>query len=75
MRNFVAAVLDGKELLAPGADGIHGVELANAMQLSGITGQTVDLPIKNSAYNKMLKGLIDESAKKKAKRAKARRKK
>ncbi len=75
MKNFVAAVLDGKELLAPGAEGINGVELANAMQLSGITGQTVDLPIKNTAYNRMLKGLIADSAKKKTKKAKAKRRK
>jgi len=73
MRNFVAAVLDGKPLLAPGVEGINGVELANAMQLSGITGQMVDLPIRNSAYNKMLQKQIEESAKKKAKKSRTTR--
>ena len=32
-----------EELLAPGADGIHGVRLANAIHLSSWTGQEVSL--------------------------------
>ncbi|MDO5495291.1 MAG: Gfo/Idh/MocA family oxidoreductase [bacterium] len=43
LRNFAAAVLDGEELVAKGRDGIHGVRLANAMQLSAWTGQPVDM--------------------------------
>jgi UDP-N-acetyl-2-amino-2-deoxyglucuronate dehydrogenase len=43
LRNFTAAVLDGGELIAPGADGINGVRLANAMHLSAWTGEEVDL--------------------------------
>lgn len=74
-RNFTDAVLDGKPLIAPGAEGINNVELANAMLLSGMTGEPVSLPVKNTEYNKLLKGLIEQSRKKKSsKKAKRSRK-
>lgn len=73
MKNFVSAVLDGKPLLAPGADGIHNVELANAMLLSGLTGEAVELPVKNAEYNRLLKDLIAKNAKTK-KKSKSRKK-
>ena len=34
MTNFAAHILDGTPLLAPGSDGINGVNLANAILLS-----------------------------------------
>ncbi len=43
MRNFAAAIHGEEELLAPGADGIHGVRLANAIHLSSWTGQEVSI--------------------------------
>ncbi len=43
MRNFAAAVNGEEELLAPGSDGIHGVQLANGIHLSAWTGKEVDL--------------------------------
>lgn len=43
MRNFAAAVQGTEELLSPGADGIHGVRLANAIHLSSWTGQEVSI--------------------------------
>lgn len=43
LQNFAANVLDGTELIAPGADGINGVRLANAMHLSAWTGEEVDM--------------------------------
>jgi len=43
LRNFTDNVLDGTPLIAPGADGIHGVRLANAMHLSSWTGEEVHL--------------------------------
>jgi len=44
LRNFAANILDGTPLIAPGADGIHGVRLANAIHLSSWTGQEVSIP-------------------------------
>ncbi|WP_257181398.1 Gfo/Idh/MocA family protein [Corynebacterium cystitidis] len=43
LRNFAAAVNSEEELLAPGADGIHGVRLANGIHLSSWLGEEVDL--------------------------------
>jgi predicted dehydrogenase len=43
MRNFAAAINGEEELLAPGADGMHGVRLANAIHLSTWTGKEVSL--------------------------------
>ena len=43
MRNFAAACLGEEELLAPGAEGIHGVRLANAIHLSTWTGEEVSI--------------------------------
>lgn len=61
MQNFVAAVLDGAPLIAPGAEGIHSVELANAMLYSGLLGQTVELPMDSAAFEHKRQQLIAES--------------
>ncbi|MDB6067574.1 MAG: oxidoreductase [Pedosphaera sp.] len=58
MQNFVDAILDGAPLIAPGAEGIHSVELANAMLFSSLRNKTVDLPLNGAAYERKLKRLI-----------------
>jgi len=58
MENFIAAILDGAGLLAPAAEGIHSVELANAMLHSTLTDQTVTLPLDGDAYERQLERLI-----------------
>ena len=58
MENFALHVLTGSPLLAPGEDGIMGVRLANASQLSAWTGKTVPLPCDEAAYNAELNKLI-----------------
>ena len=60
-QNFVNAILDGETLVAPGREGIHSVELANAMLYSSMLGKTVDLPMDSKAYEKTLKKLIRDS--------------
>ncbi len=61
MQNFVNAILDGEELMAPGADGIHSVELANVMLYSSLIGETVELPMDSAAYEAKLNDLIANS--------------
>lgn len=61
MQNFVDAILDGAPLIAPGAEGIHSVELANVMLYSSLLGQTVELPMDSAAYERKLQQLIAES--------------
>jgi predicted dehydrogenase len=60
-QNFVDAILDGTPLIAPGEEGIHSIELANAMLYSGLTGQTVELPMDSAAYERKLNELIAAS--------------
>ena len=58
LQNFTDAILDGVPLLVPGAEGIHSVELANAMLYSSLVGQTIELPLDAAAYEKKLEELI-----------------
>ena len=57
-QNFVDAILDGAPLIAPGAEGLHSVELANAMLYSSLTDQTITLPLDGAAYEAKLQELI-----------------
>lgn len=60
-QNFVDAILDGAPLIAPGAEGLHSVELANAMLYSSLTEQTITLPLDGAAYEAKLQELIARS--------------
>jgi predicted dehydrogenase len=61
LQNFVNAVLDGEPLIAPGAEGLSSVELANVILYSSMLGQTVELPMNSAAYEKSLQELIANS--------------
>ncbi|PWU11043.1 MAG: oxidoreductase [Verrucomicrobia bacterium] len=61
MQNFVNAILDGEALIAPGAEGIRSVELANVILYSSLVGQTVELPLDSAAYERKLNELISGS--------------
>jgi predicted dehydrogenase len=54
VQNFVDAILDGRPLIAPAEEGIHSVELANAMLLSAWTDRTVDVPLDAAEYEAAL---------------------
>jgi len=61
VQNFINAILEGEPLIAPGQEGIHSVELANAILHSALLGQTIKLPLDSAAYEKVLNQLIAES--------------
>jgi hypothetical protein len=61
-QNFVDAILDGTQLIAPAEEGIHSVELANAMLFSSALNATIDIPLDGEAYEEHLKKLISESS-------------
>lgn len=65
LRNFGDAILDGAPLLAPAHEGIHSVELANAILLSSLQNKTIDLPIDAMVYERQLKKLIAGSKRRK----------
>ncbi|MFN3409777.1 MAG: Gfo/Idh/MocA family protein [Limisphaerales bacterium] len=58
LANFVAAILDGVPLLAPGAEGVASIELANAIVLSALQNETVPLPLDAAAWEAKLNELI-----------------
>ncbi len=61
LRNFAAAILEDTPLIAPAAEGLFSLELANAMLLSAWTEQPVELPLDAAAYSKHLKKRIASS--------------
>lgn len=61
LENFADAILEGKELIAPAEEGIHSVELANAMLYSSLTGQPIELPLDGKAFEQELRKLIQNS--------------
>jgi len=61
LQNFVDAILDGVPLIAPAPEGIHSVELANAMLYSAWTDTTVNVPLDSAAYEAALQQRIATS--------------
>jgi predicted dehydrogenase len=61
LENFAAAILAGEELIAPAEEGIHSVELSNAMLYSSLIGRPVELPLDGEAFERELKKLIETS--------------
>lgn len=59
-RNWISAIQKGTPLLAPGEEGIHGLEIGNAMIMSAMKRQGVDLPIDGVAYEQLLLDLAKQ---------------
>jgi predicted dehydrogenase len=60
-RDWIRAIRNGTSLLAPGAEGIAAVELANAMLLSTWTDNWVNLPIDDDLYERELRRRAEQS--------------
>jgi len=65
LKNFTNAILHGEPLLAPAREGIHSIELANAMLLSAHKGKAVKLPLSAKEYESFLRQQIATSRAKK----------
>lgn len=59
--NVAEAILHGTELIAPLEEGIRGLELGNAMLLSGLRDKTIELPLDSADYAAELEKLIATS--------------
>ena len=57
VQNFVNAVLGGEPLIAPGTEGIHALELANAITLSSLQKKTLPLPMSGAVWQRKLNQL------------------
>ena len=60
-RNWTEAILQGAPLLAPGEEGLRGLELSNAMYLSTWTDNWVDIPVDEELYYAELQERIEAS--------------
>jgi predicted dehydrogenase len=69
VRNVAKAILDGEQLISPGAEAIYSLELANAVLLSGHSGKPVTLPVDRQIYddfiaekkvNSRVKNVVDQ---------------
>jgi len=61
MKNFTAAIQGQEELVAPAVDGIHSVELGNAMLLSTFQNRQVELPLSSEEFAAELHKRIETS--------------
>jgi len=61
LKNFTDAILNGAELIAPAAEGLHSVELANAMLYSEFEKTPVEMPMDAACYEAILKKKVKES--------------
>jgi predicted dehydrogenase len=61
LENFAEAILRGAPLVAPAAEGLKSVELANAMILSAWADETVSLPLDGARYEAALAAKIAAS--------------
>jgi predicted dehydrogenase len=66
LRNFGDAIRHKAKLIAPAAEGMASVELANAMLLSSIKGRPVDIPLNAAVFHRELNRLVRGSKEKKA---------
>ena len=58
----MASIRKGTPLIAPGEEGIHSLELSNAMLLSSWIDDWVEIPVDEDLYFEKLKERIDASA-------------
>jgi predicted dehydrogenase len=65
-QDWVRAIKNGTPQLAPGIEGIHAVELCNAMLLSAWTDDWVNLPLDDELYYRKLREKVQSSARYKA---------
>ncbi len=63
LENFAENILHDTPLLAPGSDGLNGVELANAIHLSSWLGKEVELPVDEDHFLEELNKRIQEEEK------------
>ena len=61
IENFCNAILKGDALIAPATEGIRGLELGNAMLLSGLKKKPVELPMDAQEFAKIMDKLIAKS--------------
>ncbi len=62
LSNFTAAILRGEPLIAPAADGLNSLGIANAMLLSTWDDARIELPLDSARYQAALDARVAHSA-------------
>jgi len=62
IENFANAILHSEKLIAPAAEGMNSVMLANTIMMSSFEGRAIDLPLDADAYAQKLQSLIEATA-------------
>lgn len=63
LENFAANIIDDTPLIAPGSDGINGVNFVNAIYLSSWLGKEVTLPVDPTEFKNTLQHKINSEGK------------
>ncbi len=61
LQNFTNAILKGEKLIAPGIEGIHGLEISNAAYLSSWIDSEISLPIDEELFYEELQKRVNNS--------------
>lgn len=61
LKNWISAIRSGTPLLAPGVEGLRGLEISNAIHLSAWTQETVELPVDADLFYRTLQEQIAKS--------------
>ena len=61
IQNWIDAIVKGTPLLAPGEEGLKGLEISNAIYLSSWLNQAIELPIDADLYYEKLQEKINTS--------------
>jgi len=59
--NFIQAIREGEPLLAEATEGIHGLELGNAMLMSGLKQTPIDIPTPREEFTRMIQQMAEQS--------------
>jgi predicted dehydrogenase len=62
MNNWISAITKGEPLIAPGIEGIYGLQISNAIHLSDWTKEWVSLPANEELYFSLLKQKVAQSS-------------
>lgn len=65
INNWIDAILNNEDLIAPGVEGINGLSLSNAMYLSSWIDSHVDIPFDEDLFHTMLQERVKSSGYKK----------
>ncbi len=60
-QHFVDAIRNGTPLISPAVEGIHSLELGNAMLMSAVRRTPIDIPTPRAEYEAMLDELAEKS--------------